>query len=116
MTSEEAELLWKRLGELDSALGELSGRVEALERRGEELIDRGDLLRLRDSIDALERSVLSVVEWERDSVVAQPKLSLSPASKIRLKLWEWIALAAAAAVVGAAGTAITVMARSCGVE
>lgn len=127
MQADESERLWRELCGVSRRIEAIERsaesidmcrrRLDEIEKRLPDLLDKGDLLRLRDSIDALERSVLDVVTWERDSVVGpEPKASLSPARKLRLKVWEWVALAAAAALVGAAGTAVTVLAQSCGAQ
>jgi len=87
-------------------------RLDEIESRLPDLLDRGDLIRLRDSIDALERSVMGVLEWERDSVVIPqpaPKLSISPSAKLRGEVWKWALLALAVALSGAAGA----VAQSC---
>ena len=84
VTEPEAEKLWRELCAV-------SRRVERIEA---DRVVRADVERLRDAIDALERSVMRVVEWERDSVVGDPPQpqSLVPRAA-RAKVWEWVVVA-----------------------
>lgn len=122
MQADEGERLWRelcgvsrRVEAIERTLADVDlcrKRLDTIEERLPDLLDKGDLLRLRDSIDALERSVMGVLEWERDSVVIPepaPKMSLAPSAKLRGEVLKWVALAVAVALSGAAGA----VAQSC---
>lgn len=95
MNGEEAERLW--------------AVVRSLEKQVESCATKADVLRLHESFSSLEESVRESIEYQRDSVVVPvppSKVSIIPFSKMRGKMWEWVALTVAILMSGAVGAII----------